>query len=136
MPAEDAYSILEAIAEIHNCTDKLKKWELTPEDIRAEEIAEEVDLEKQARGATFTFTDYQIPVGSVLECIDNPSINCTVADERRIKYDGEIMYITPFAKIVSGKNYITQGPRYLMEHFRYNGEALKDYCDRIAGKME
>ena len=29
MPAEDAYLILEAIAEIHNATDRLKKWELS-----------------------------------------------------------------------------------------------------------
>ena len=131
MSAEDAYLILEAIAEIHNCTDRLKKWELSKEDIRAEEIAEEVNLEKQARGTNFTFTDCKIPVGAVLVHIDDPSITCTVADERRIEYRGETMYITPFAKMISGKGYITQGPKYLAEHFEYNGELLKDICDRL-----
>ena len=131
MSAEDAYLILEAIAEIHNCTDRLKKWELTQEDIRAEEIAEEVNLEKQARGANFTFTDCNIPIGAVLVHIDDPSITCTVADDRRIEFNGETMYITPFAKMISGKGYLTKGPKYLVEHFKYNGELLKDICDRL-----
>lgn len=131
MSAEDAYLILEAIAEIHNRTDKLKKWELSQEEIRAEEIAEEVNLEKQARGVNFTFSDYKIPVGAVLVHIDNPSITCTVADDRRIEYNGETMYITPFAKMISGKGYITKGPKYLVEHFKYGDELLKDICDKI-----
>lgn len=131
MSAEDAYLILEAIAEIHNCTDRLKKWEPTQEDIRAEEIAEEVNLEKQARGVNFTFTDCKIPVGAVLVHVDDPSITCIVADNRRIEFNGETMYITPFAKMISGKGYLTKGPRYLVEHFKYNGELIKDICDRL-----
>ena len=127
MPAEDAYSILEAIAEIHNCTDWLKKWELSQEELQAEKIAEEVNLEKQARSANFLFTDFEIPVGAVLEHIDNPDITCTVVDERRIEYKGETMYITPFAKLLSGKDYITKGPKYLVEHFKYNGKLLKTF---------
>lgn len=131
MPAEDAYSILEAIAEIHNCTDKLKKWELSKEEERAEEIAEEVNQEKQARSANFLFTDYEIPVGSVLKNVENPDIVCTVADERRIEYNGETMYITPFVKMISGKNYITKGPKYLAEHFVYEKKLLKEIFDEI-----
>lgn len=121
---------LEAIAEIHNCTHRLKKWELSKEDIRAEEIAEEVNLEKQARGTNFAFSECKIPIGAVLEHVGNPSITCIVVDERRIEYNGETMYITPFAKLISGKNYITKGPKYLVEHFKYNGELLKDICDK------
>lgn len=127
MPAEDAYSILEAIAEIHNYTDRLKKWELSQEEIKAEKIAEEVNLEKQARSANFLFTEFGIPAGAVLEYIDDPNITCTVVDERRIEYKGETMYITPFAKLISGKDYITKGPKYLVEHFMYNGRLLKKY---------
>lgn len=131
MLAEDAYAILEAIAEIHNRTDKLKKRELSQEDMRAEEMAEEVEVEKQARGTNFTFTEYEIPVGAVLEYIDDSSINCTVADERRIEYNGEIMYITPFAKLISGKGYITKGPRWLLDHFKYEGKLLREICDEL-----
>ena len=131
MSAEDAYLILEAIAEIHNCTDKLKKWKLSQEDMKAEEIAEEVTAERQARGANFTFTDCKIPVGALLTHIEDSSITCTVADDRRIEYNGETMYITPFAKMISGKGYITKGPKYLAEHFMYNGKLLKDICDEL-----
>ena len=99
--------------------------------MRAEEIAEEVNLERQARGSNFTFTDCKIPIGSVLVHIEDPSITCTVADERRIEYNGETMYITPFAKMISGKGYITKGPKYLVEHFKYNGELLRDICNRL-----
>ena len=131
MSAEDAYLILEAIAEIHNFSARLKKWELSKEDSIAEEIAEEVKLEKQARGANFLFSDYQIPVGATLSKVDEPSVMCTVVDDRRISYNGEIMYITLFARLISGKNYITKGPRYLVNHFEYNGILLKDICDEI-----
>lgn len=131
MTAEDAYLILEAIAEIHNCTDRLKKWELSPADMMAEEIAEEVSLEKQARSANFKFSDCNIPIGAVLIHNEDSSIVCTVTDDRRIEYNGETMYITPFAKLISGKDYITKGPKYLAEHFLYNGELIKDICERL-----
>ena len=135
MSAEDAYSIFEAIAEINDCTDKLKKWEVTTDDIReekiAENIAEEVSLHRQARSANFTFSFWQIPVGAVLEHCENSDIKCSVVDDRRIEYNGEIMYMTPFAKLISGKQYITNGPGYVAQHFKYNGELLKDIEERI-----
>lgn len=129
MTAEDAYALLEAIAEIHNCTHRLKKWELSKEDMLAEEIVEEVNQEKRARGTNFTFANYDIPVGAVLVHVENPSITCTIVDDRKIEYNGEKMYITPFAKLISGKGYLTTGPRYLWEHFTYNGKLLKDIFD-------
>ncbi len=91
MTAEDAYLLLEAIAEIHNCTNRLKKWELSQEDIKAEEIAEEVVSERRARSTNFSFKDYQIPVGAVLRYIEDSSIICTVVDERRVEYNGSLL---------------------------------------------
>ena len=129
MSAEDAYLLLEAIAEIHNHTDRLKKWELSKDDIIAEEVSEEISYEHQIRSTNFSFNDYHIPIGAILVFIDDPNITCTVADTRRIEYKGETMYITPFIKMISGKNYITKGPKYLIEHFTYNGTLLKNLCD-------
>lgn len=131
MSAEDAYAILEAIAEIHNRSDKLKKWDISPEDLKAEKIADEVKKEKQTRGTNFTFDECQVPVGAILEYVDDSNIKCTVVDERRIEYNGEIMYITPFAKIISGKSYISKGPRFLIDHFKYNGILLKTILDDL-----
>ncbi len=45
MSPEDAYSILEAIAEINGRSDKLIKKELTQADLEAEEQAEEIEEE-------------------------------------------------------------------------------------------
>ena len=131
MTAEDAYLILEAIAEIHNYSNRLKKWELSQAEVRDEKLAEEVDVEKQARGANFLFSNYGIPTGAVLENVDNPNISCVIVDDRKVEYNGENMYITPFVKMISGKNYITHGPKYLVEHFSYQGELLKDICERF-----
>lgn len=58
MSAEDAYSILEAIAEIHGCTDKLMLVNPNEEEIKAEETAEEVKKESRTRSANFTFSEW------------------------------------------------------------------------------
>ena len=126
MSAEDAYDILEAIAEIHEYGDRLIKWDLTPEDKKAEAVAEEVFQERHERMANFSFSDINIPIGAELEYVSNQDIKCTVIDTRRIEYMGQSMYITPFVKLQSGKNNLTQGPKWLLEHFMYNNILLKD----------
>lgn len=122
MSPEDAYSILEAIAEIHGCAEKLRKWAPDAMQIQAEIAAQEI--KKRSRSANFSFSDYKIPKGATLICRDNPDIVCTVVENRKVEYNGETMYITTFAKMISGKNYLTTGPKYLIEHFEYNGTAL------------
>ena len=46
MSPEDAYSILEAIAEIHGCADKLKRIAMDETQKQAEETAQEIDDER------------------------------------------------------------------------------------------
>lgn len=132
MSKEDAYAILEAIAEIHGYTHRLKLWEMNEAQAKAEETAKEISTERRSRGANFTFAECQIPVGAVLVNTDNPNITCTVVDERRVEYQGEVMFVTTMAKLVSGKSYLTHGPRYLYEHFTYKGVHLED----IEGRKE
>ena len=129
MSAEDAYLLLEAIAEIHNCTGRLQRWELSKEDITAERLAQEISTDSQARGSNFKFDHSKIPIGATLVHVDDKNITCIVADDRRIEYNGETMYITPFVKMISGKDYITKGPKYLVEHFTYNGVLLEKIVD-------
>ncbi len=129
MTAEDAYLLLEAIAEIHNCVDRLKKWELSKEEIVAEEIAEKVSSERRARAINFTFDHSKIPVGAKLVNVEDSTIICTVVDDRRIEHNGETMHITPFAKMISGKNWLTTGPGYLKDHFTYNDILLREILD-------
>ena len=56
MAPEDAYSILEAIAEINGQTEKLKKIAMTAEDKVAAETAEEVEAEHKERLSPFAFS--------------------------------------------------------------------------------
>ena len=131
MPAEDAFSILEAIAEIHNRTDKLKRWDVSAEQAREEAIAEEVTQEQRAQGTLWTFTACEIPAGAVLTYMEDPTVQCTVVDARRIEYNGEVMYITPFIRRITGWEKINRGPGYLADHFMYNGERIRDICNRL-----
>lgn len=126
MSKEDAYAILEAIAEIHGYSNRLKIWDLNETEVKEEETAKEIASERRTRSANFTFNEVNIPVGAILVNTDDPSITCKVIDERRVEYNGEAMYVTTMAKIISGKSYLSHGPRYLYEHFSYNGICLKD----------
>ena len=128
MSPEDAYDILEAIAEINGHTERLHRWKPNEAEVQAENIAKEINVEKRARGALFTFSEFGIPVGATIEYCDNPDIKCTVVDDRRIKYNGEVMYMTTLAKLLSGKSAGVAGPRY----FKYKGARLSD----VEGRTE
>ena len=136
MSPEDAYSIFQAIAEINDCTDKLKKWEVSEESIReekiAEDIAEEANYERKIRNENYTFyKTWNLSVGAELVYVNDSNIKVTVVDERRLNYNGEVMYMTPFAKLISGKQYLTNGPGWVSRHFTYNGEVLFDIENKI-----
>ena len=67
MSPEDAFSILQAIAEINGCTDKLRLITPNEEDIKAAEMAEDIEEQTKERLAPFRFSLCNIPVGAVLE---------------------------------------------------------------------
>lgn len=127
MTPEDAYSILEAIAEIHGCADKLKMVTPSEEEKNAEQTAQEIDTESTERAANFSFSKCQIPVGDQIEYCGNPDIKVTVVDDRNVEYNGETMSLTALAKLLSGKKYAIAGPKY----FKYKGEWLNDIRHRL-----
>lgn len=61
----------------------------------------------------------------------NEDITCTVVDDRKINYNGQIMYTTTLAKILTGRKYGVNGPMY----FTYNGKNLSAYYDEFQGKQ-
>ncbi len=127
MSPEDAYSILEAIAEIHGCGDKLKIVALSKEDETAEKTAQEIDTESTERATNFSFNNCNIPVGATIEYYDNKDITAVVVDDRHVEYKGETMSLTALAKLLSGKKYSIAGPKY----FKYKGEWLNDIRLRL-----
>lgn len=122
MSPENAYSILEAIAEIHGTTGKLKKWKLTQSDEDAEKTAEEIDTEVSERASNFSFEKCKIPVGAKIAFCFDQTITDKVVDDRHIEYGGKITSLTALAKTLLGKTNGIAGPLY----FTYNGKILND----------
>lgn len=112
---EVAYKMFEEMAVIHEREDKLKLY-------KNDEIDKE---ESHKRGEPFSFTKCQIPVGSKIVYINDESVVATVIDDRKIEYQGEIMYMTTLAKKLTEKSVI-RGP----ECFKYNDTLLTELYNR------
>lgn len=125
MSAEDAYSLLECIAKISGTLDRLQR--LTPEghEVLDEQIANEV--RESARRGPFRFSDCDIPVGSEIVFIDDPSIKAVVVDDRHIEYDGETTSVSALAQKLKGFDHAVQGTLW----FTYQGEKLNDLRIRM-----
>ena len=127
MTPEDAYSLLEAIAEMHGCEDKLQLVAPSVAEQSAERLAQQITTESNERASNFSFTKCGIPAGAVIEFGDNPAITATVLDDRYVQYQGERMSLTALAKLLTGKTYALGGPRY----FKYRGEWLNAIRHRL-----
>lgn len=106
MKPEEAYAILEAMAEIHDCKENLKL--VVPSDVEAQEeqLAQEIDTENHEKAENFSFAKCQISVGEEIEYYDDPSIKCKVVGDRKEEYQGKEMSLTAAAKLISGKKLI------------------------------
>ncbi len=127
MTPEDAYSILEAIAEIHGCTDNLKLGTPNEKEAQDEATAQEIDTEVTERASNFSFIKCNIPIGATITYANNETITATVVDDRLVEYNGETMSLTALAKLLSGIKYSIPGPKF----FKYNGEWLNDIRHRL-----
>ena len=130
MSAEDAYSLFEAMAEIHGTLDKLKLYKITEQQKEDEQIAEEVK-EEYEKAKPLTFSEYGIPLGSTLEfCYrgsENSGKTCTVIDEKTVEFEGKSWSLSGLAKEFCHSKYGVQGPKY----FKYNGEWLTEIRKRL-----
>ncbi len=127
MSPEDAYSILEAIAEIHGRGDKLKLAVMDEAERQAEETAQEIDAEHKERQSPFRFSMCSIQPGEVIEYCNNPEIKCTVIDDKTVDYLGQAYSLSALAQLLTGNKYSVAGPRY----FKYKGEWLNDIRHRL-----
>ena len=129
MSPEDAYSILEAIAEIHGRGDKLKRVAMDEAQRQAEETAQEIDAEHKERQSPFRFSICNILPGEVIEFCNNSEIKCTVIDDKTVDYLGQAYSLSALAQLLIGSKYSVAGPRY----FKYKGEWLNDIRHRLEG---
>ena len=98
MKPEEAYAILEAMAEIHDCKDKLQLIVPNETEVKEEELAQEIDTESHEKAENFSFTKCQIPIGAEIEYYDNPDIKCKVIGDRKVEYQGKELSLTAAAK--------------------------------------
>ena len=126
MTPEDAYSILEAIAEINGYSHRLKKWKATAAEQKDEELAQEISEQHQERLSPFRFSLCGITVGEEIEfcCSGNTNSGaiCIVHDDKHVKYNNEIWSLSALAQKFLNAKRLVQGPRY----FKYKGEWLND----------
>lgn len=131
MTPEDAYAILEAIAEINGYKHRLKKWKATAAEQKDEAMAQEISEAHQERLAPFTFSMCNIAVGDKIEfwrsATEPSGIMCTVADDKHVEYDNQQWSLTALAKHLLGTKGAIAGPRY----FKYKGEWLNDIRRRL-----
>lgn len=131
MTPEDAYAILEAIAEINGYSHRLKKWKATASEQREEALAQQINEQHQERVAPFRFSLCGIAVGEQIEfCAqgyERSGALCRVVDDKHVAYEGENWSLTALAKYLTGIKSSIAGPRY----FKYKGEWLNDIRQRL-----
>lgn len=116
---EDAYSIFEAIAEMHN-----KKHSLKEGEARIKKRIENEKLnENNQRAENFSFSKCGIKIGEEISWSVDPSIKAIVSDDKKVKFEGEKMSLTALAQQLLGTKKALQGPRF----FKYNNELLTDF---------
>jgi plastocyanin len=126
MTPEDAFAILEAIAEINGYTHRLKRWKASAEERKEEQMAKEIDEAHQERISPFAFSKCIIKPGEQVEfcCVGNPHDGtlCKVLDDKHVEYEGERWSLSALATHFIGAKWTVAGPRY----FKYNGEWLNE----------
>lgn len=131
MPPEDAFSILEAIAEINGYRHRLKKWKATATEQREEDLANEINEQHRERVSPFAFSKCGIHIGEMIEFSCNGNIHtgelCEVVDDKHVSYNGKTFSLTALATVLTGSKSALAGPRY----FKYKGEWLNDIRNRL-----
>ena len=131
MSPEDAYSILEAIAEINGRKDKLKLIAPTENEKNEEKLATDLKQENIERMTPFNFNLVKIQPGEKIIYTNISSPNnlflCVVLNDKQFEYNGERWSLSALATTLSNSKWGVAGPRF----FKYKGEWLNDIRKRM-----
>lgn len=121
MTAEKAFSILEAIAKMHDREDKLIKNEVTPKELDEDEQVKQVARKRM--NENFRFSLCNIKIGEQIEFSllkDNPNFckSFTVVDDKHVDYNGEPLTLSKLARELGGRY------EWGADNFTYRGEFL------------
>ena len=132
MSPEDAYSILEAIADIHGFSDKLVKYAPTETEISDSEAAEEIEDEHKERLAPFRFSYCNIKKGDMIEfcCPMSPNDGelFEVINDKEVRYHNKNWSLSALAQNLGSFKYFVAGPRY----FKFKGQWLYEIRRHLA----
>ena len=133
MSAEDAYSILEAIADIHGCRSKLVKCTPTEKEKEEDLTAAEIESEHKERQSPFRFSMCNIHEGEEITYCNPASPHdgavCKVVGDKEVEYEGRSWSLSALAQKLTGSTYPLAGPRY----FKYKDEWLNDLREKYEG---
>ena len=128
MSAEQAYSLLEAIAKLSGTSDRLVKNKATQAELASETEAEEDRIRKPQ----FDFFRYGIPEGAEIEYVHDRSIKAKVVDAKHIQFEDEVTSVSNLAQRLLHRNSKVQGTL----HFSYKGKRLVDIADDFEEKAD
>lgn len=83
-------------------------------------------LPRRTRADNFRFHMADVPIEAILVWADDPSIQCTVVNDRQVEYDGKIATVSNAAKEIKGWT-SARGALY----WTYEGETLQERRDRL-----
>lgn len=120
MSPEDAYLLLQNIAQLTNTEDKLHRYTPNEQELQDEEIASKI------RKENFSFGKCKINPGAVITLEGHPDITATVVDDRYVEYEGEVSLLSPLTRRLLNKGPV-QGARY----WNFDGRKLTDIRDEM-----
>lgn len=123
MSAEDAYSILDAIARISGTAGRLHRVTPTGSEMREEQEAERT---RQGRKPPFRFSMVGLHPGDEVVFARDSSIVATVVDDRHVEHEGVTSSLSALAEQLLGRGAV-QGTL----HFKYGDETLVEMRGRI-----
>ena len=105
----------------------LEKVDVTPSPADTSEDTSEDEVESPPKAENFKFPMAKVPIGATLEWADDPSITCTVLDQKnQVEYKGEPRTISGLAKDLKGWQ-SAQGSLY----WKYEDETLQERRERF-----
>ena len=136
MSKEDAFSILEAIAEINGREEHLHLHILSEEERQEEAEAKEIETEHTERLAPFSFDKVNLMPGDeiVFTCRNNEysGKKCKVVTNKQVEFDGKKWSLSALATHLTNSKRTVAGPCY----FKYNGRWLNDIRDENEGRTK
>ena len=105
MKAEEAYSILETIAEINGCINNLVLCEPSKNQIQSEEEAEEIRTKREFTllpKLDWLIANNVVEIGDEICIVNKSNELALIVDSENVEYKGKKMSLNHFGKIITG----------------------------------